>query len=111
MDTRRPDHYLWAMAAGVGVAVADVRKISVALTEDEAADLRAAVDSDAYASSDEIVREAIADWRIEHAQLEDDISRLRDLWDAGKDRGATRPLDIEWTLVAARERLGTAEAV
>jgi antitoxin ParD1/3/4 len=111
MDTRRPDHYLWAMPAGVGVTVADVRKISVALTEDQLADLRAAVDSDAYASSDEIVREAIADWRLGHARLEDDIGRLRDLWDAGKDRGATRPLDIERTLVAARERLGTAEAV
>jgi antitoxin ParD1/3/4 len=83
MDTRRSDHYLWAMAAGVGLTVADVRKISAALTEDEAADLRAAVDSGAYASTDEIVREAITVWRIEHALLDDNISRLRDLWDAG----------------------------
>ena len=90
--------------------MADVRKISVTLTEDQLADLRAAVDSGAYASTDEIVREAIAAWRFAHALRNDDILRLRELWDAGKDSGQTRLFDIERTIAAARDRMGKAAA-
>ena len=90
--------------------MAELRKISVALTADQLADLQAAVDSGAYASTDEIIREAITAWRLGHALHDDDIRRLRDLWDAGRDGGATRPFDIERTLAQARDRLDKAAA-
>lgn len=91
-------------------AVADVRKISVVLTEDQMADLQAAVDGGAYASTSEIVHEAITAWRLGHALHDDDVQRLRELWDAGKASGATRPFDIEHTIAAARGRLAKAAA-
>ena len=59
MDARRPDHDI-DHGAGMAATVADVRKISVALTEGQLAGLRAAVDSGASASTDEIVQEAVA---------------------------------------------------
>jgi len=90
--------------------LADLRKISVALTEDQLADLRAAVDSGAYASTGEIVREALAAWRLAHALRDDDILRLRNLWDEGRDSGPPRPFNIERTLAAARDRLDKAAA-
>jgi antitoxin ParD1/3/4 len=90
--------------------MADVRKIRVALTQDQMTDLQAAVDSGAYGSTDEIVQEAITAWRFAHGLLDDDVTRLRALWDAGKEGGATRPFDIERILTAARGRLGKAAA-
>ncbi len=90
--------------------MAGVRKITVALSEDQLADLRAAVDSGAYASTGEIVREALAAWRLAHALHDDDVGRLRELWDAGRESGPTRPFDIERPLAAARNRLGKAAA-
>ena len=71
--------------------MADVPKFSVALTEDQLADLRAAVDSGAYASNGEIVQEAIAAWRLTHVLDDDDILRFRQLWDAGRAIGAPLP--------------------
>ena len=94
----------------MGVVVADVRKISVDLTNEQMADLQAAVDSGAYASTGEIVREAITVWRLSHALRDDEIQRLQELWDAGKADGASRRFDIERTLASASTRLGKAAA-
>jgi antitoxin ParD1/3/4 len=90
--------------------MANVRKIRVSLTHDQMTDLRAAVDSGAYGSTDEIVQQAITAWRFAHGLLEDDVVGLRELWDAGKQGGATRPFDIERTPATARGRLGKAAA-
>ena len=96
--------------AGMGATVAGVCRISVALTEDQLADLRAAGDSGAYASTGEIVREALAAWRLAHALRDDDILRPRELWDSGRDRGATRTFNIGLTLAAARDGDARADA-
>jgi antitoxin ParD1/3/4 len=90
--------------------VADVRKFSIALTKEQMADLQAAVASGAYASTDEVVLEAITAWRLAHALRDDEIQRLRELWDAGKAGGVTRDFDIERTISSARARLGAAAA-
>jgi antitoxin ParD1/3/4 len=94
----------------MGTTLADVRRISVALTNDQMADLEAAVASGAHASTGVVVREAITAWRLAHALRDDETQRLRDLWDAGKAGGATRPFDIERTLATARTQLGKAAA-
>jgi antitoxin ParD1/3/4 len=109
VDTRRLGYYL-DHVSDLGTTMADVRKIRVALTQDQIADLQAVVDSGAYGSTDEIVQEAITAWRFGHGLLDDDVARLRGLWDAGKASGATRPFDIERILAAARGRLGKAAA-
>jgi antitoxin ParD1/3/4 len=94
----------------IGTTVADIRKISVALTKEQMADLQAAVAAGAYASIDEVVLEAIAAWQLAHALRDDEMQRLRALWDAGKADGATRKFDVERTIATARTRLGEAAA-
>ena len=72
-----------------------VEKISIALTEDLAALVRKAVESGDYASTSEVIRDALRDWKIKRAAREEQIAELRRLWQDGIDSGVAGPLDIE----------------
>jgi antitoxin ParD1/3/4 len=63
--------------------MANVEKLSVALTSEQVASLKAAVDAGEYATTSEIVREAVRDWQLKRELRREDIDRLRELWDAG----------------------------
>jgi len=54
----------------------DILKISVALTGEQAATLKAAVDSGEYVTTSEAVREALRDWRLKRRLQREDIRRL-----------------------------------
>lgn len=73
----------------------DIQKVSVALTAEQVAALKAAVDSGEYATTSEIVREAIRDWQLKRELRQEDIQRLRQLWDEGIASGPPRPVDFE----------------
>ena len=88
----------------------DIQKISVALTGEQLSVLRAAVEAGEYATTSEIIREAIRDWQFKRELRQEDIKRLRKLWDEGKASGPAEPFDIERTLVAAKARLKGAGA-
>jgi antitoxin ParD1/3/4 len=88
----------------------DVRKISVALTGEQLAALKAAVETGEYATTSEIIREAVRDWQFKRELRQEDVKRLRKLWDEGKASGPAKPLDIERTLAAAKARLKDAGA-
>ena len=90
--------------------MADIQKVSVALTGEQVAALRAAVESGEYATTSEIVREALRDWQFKRQLRQEDIKRLRQLWDAGKASGPAEPFDTERTIAAARARLKDAGA-
>ncbi len=77
----------------------DIQKVSVALTAEQLAALKAAVDAGEYATTSEIVREAICDWQLKHEFRQEDIRRLRQLWDEGKAS------DTQRTIAVARARL------
>jgi antitoxin ParD1/3/4 len=85
--------------------MADVQKVSVALTNEQVVALREAVATGDYATTSEVVREALRDWQFKRAQRQDDVRRLRALWDEGKASGPAEPFDVEQTLAAARARL------
>src|SRR6267154_437705 len=87
------------------IVVAEIQKVSVALTSEQIAALKAAVEAGEYATTSEIVREAIRDWQLKRELRQEDIKRLRQLWDEGKASGPTKPFDIERTIAAARARL------
>jgi antitoxin ParD1/3/4 len=84
--------------------VADILKLNIALTGEEVAALKAAVESGEYATTSEIVREAIRDWQLKRELRQEDTRRLRESWDDGKASGAPRPFDIERTLAGAKAR-------
>jgi len=83
----------------------DIRKVSIALTGEQIEALKAAVDSGEYATTGEIVREAIRYWQFKRELRQKDIERLRQLWDEGKASGPAEPFDIELTIAKAKARL------
>ncbi len=90
--------------------MADIQKVSVALTGEQVAALRAAVESGEYATTSEIVREALRDWQFKRQLRQEDIKRLQRLWDAGKASGPAELFERERTIAAARARLKEAAA-
>jgi antitoxin ParD1/3/4 len=86
----------------------DIQKVSVALTGEQLATLKAAVESGEYATTSEIVREAIRDWQFKRELRREDVNRLRQLWDEGKASGPSAPLDFDELRREARRRLAKA---
>ena len=85
--------------------MANVEKVSVSMSPQHAELLRDAVESGAYASGSEVVREAMRDWSAKWQQQRGDIQRLRELWAEGKASGPATPVDFDEVLEEAREEL------
>lgn len=83
----------------------NVEKMSLALTAQQAAMMRDAVSTGAYATTSEIVREAMRDWETKWVARNEEIRRLRALWDEGKASGPAQPLDFDELRKEAAVRL------
>jgi antitoxin ParD1/3/4 len=70
-----------------GLIMPNLEKISIALTPELAAAVRAAVASGEYVSSNEVVRAALRDWQLRRALHQKDLEELRRLWKEGTDSG------------------------
>jgi antitoxin ParD1/3/4 len=84
--------------------MSNVEKLSIALTADMAAMVRQAVESGQYASSSEVVRDALRDWKVKQAFAERQIDELRRLADEGLASGSAPWLGAEATLSEIRKR-------
>ena len=89
--------------------MSDIRKISVALTGEQIAALKAVVKAGEYATTSEIVREAIRDWQFKHELRQEDIKRLRQLWSEGLASGPASPVNFGELRREAQQRLRTAK--
>jgi antitoxin ParD1/3/4 len=67
--------------------MANVEKLSVAVTPEMAAMLREAVGSGEYASSSEVMREALREWKFRRGQRERAVEELKKLLDEGRNSG------------------------
>ena len=67
--------------------MANVEKLSVAVTPEMAAMLREVVGSGEYASSSEVMREALREWKFRRGQREQAVEELRKLVQEGIDSG------------------------
>ena len=85
--------------------MANIEKVSVALTGEQVSALKAAVEAGEYATTSEIVREAVRDWQLKRELRQEDIKRLRQMWDAGIASGSAGELDMKKLRREARERL------
>lgn len=83
----------------------NVEKMSLALTAQQAAMMRDAVNTGAYATTSEIAREALRDWEAKWLARNEDIKRLRALWDEGKASGRAEPIDFKELRVEAQGKL------
>jgi antitoxin ParD1/3/4 len=87
------------------VPVSNIEKLSVALTGEQVAALKAAVETGEYATTSEIVREAVRDWQTKRALRREDVERLRRLWEEGIASGPGRFSDMSELKAEARRRL------
>lgn len=79
-----------------------VEKVSVALTTDLAKLVRDAVQSGDYASSSEVVRDALRDWKVKREFRDIDVELVRRLWNEGIQSGPGRLGSLEAILAEAR---------
>ena len=85
--------------------MSDVQKVSIALTGEQISVLRSAVEAGEYATTSEIVREALREWQWKREMRSEDLHRLRAQWRAGKERGVAAPLNLKQTRERARRKL------
>jgi len=85
--------------------MANVEKVSVSMTPQHANLLRDAVQSGAYTSGSEVIREAMRDWSAKWMQRRGDIAKLKAMWDEGKASGAAVEADFDELRNEAREEL------
>jgi antitoxin ParD1/3/4 len=84
--------------------VAAVEKISIALTPDMASLVRGAVESGEYASSSEVIREALRDWKLKRSLQQQQVEEVRRLWQEGINSGPAGALDMAEVRREARQR-------
>lgn len=82
-----------------------VEKISIALSPELIDVIRKAVEAGGYASTSEVIREALRDWRLRQSLREAEVASLRQAWDDGIASGVARPLDMNKIKTAARRKL------
>ena len=85
--------------------MANVEKISIALPADMATLVRNAVETGDYASSSEVIREALREWKARRAARSEAVSELRRLWEEGIDSGRSAALDMATIKKRGRQRL------
>ena len=88
--------------------MATVEKISIALPRDMAALLRDAVATGEYASSSEVIRDALRDWKYKRALRQQAIEELRAAVMEGLNSDPGANLDIETIIARAKTRRSAA---
>lgn len=86
-------------------SMSNVEKVSIALTQDMLATVKSAVASGDYASSSEVVREALRDWKLRRALEAQSIEDLRRLVKAGIESGFEPHNGIDEIKAEGRQRL------
>lgn len=84
--------------------MANVEKLSVALTQDMAAMVRQAVESGEFASSSEVIRDALRDWKAKRSDAAREIEELRRLIAEGHASGTKPWVGVESIIAEARRR-------
>jgi antitoxin ParD1/3/4 len=88
----------------------DIQKVSIALTGEQVAALKAAVETGEYATTSEAIREALREWQWKRDLRAEEVKRLRQSWQEGKASGAAASLDLAETRDEARRRLKKASS-
>ncbi len=92
-----------------------VEKISIALPPEMAAQLRQAVATGEYASSSEVVRDALRDWTHKRELQQNGIAELRRVWQEAREKNgpyvsADEVMDrLERKYLAIAEAAGVAD--
>lgn len=75
--------------------MSNIERMTVVVPEPMAAKIRAAVATGDYASTSEVVRDAMRLWSDRREFRREELEALRNAWDAGKASGLAGPLDMK----------------
>jgi antitoxin ParD1/3/4 len=75
--------------------MSNIERMTVVFPEPMAAKIRAAVATGEYASTSEVVREAVRLWNGHRQLRQEEIEALRRAWDDGKASGIAGRLDMK----------------
>lgn len=70
----------WVGTSHTGDLMPSIEKISIALPPEIAAQVRQAVETGEYASSSEVIRDALRDWTHKRQLRQNGVAELRQLW-------------------------------
>ena len=84
--------------------MANVQKVSVALTAEFVTLLKEAVETGEYTSTSEVIRDALRGWNVRRATAMIDAAELRHLWEEGIASGPGRFKSIDQIKKEARRR-------
>jgi antitoxin ParD1/3/4 len=87
-----------------GLFMANVEKITIALTPDLSSLVRNAVEKGDYASTSEVIRDALRDWKIKRALAHRQIEELICMWQEGIESGPGRFDSMEEIIQEAKNR-------
>ena len=82
--------------------MATIEKLSIALPHDMVEAIRDAVDSGDYATTSEVIRDAVRDWRLKRRVEALDVEDLRRLVQEGIDSGPSIPADEVFAKLRAK---------
>jgi antitoxin ParD1/3/4 len=85
--------------------MAEIERLTIALPSPMAERVRAAVDAGEYASTSEVLRDALRLWEQRRDLRTRDLEVLRQRWDDGKASGPATDFDIERIIGKAKGRL------
>ncbi len=85
--------------------MANVAKISVALPPEMVSLVRDVVDAGEYASSSEVVRDALREWQMKRAMRDYAMEEVRRLWNDGIASGPSRTVQFADIKRKARAKL------
>ena len=82
--------------------MANIEKISIALPHDMVEAIREAVDSGDYATTSEVIRDAVRDWRLKRRVEAMDLDDLRRLVQEGIDSRPSIPAEEVFAILKAK---------
>ena len=85
--------------------MSNIERVTVALPVQMADSLRAAVESGEYATTSEVVRDALRLWESRRELRARELAALKQLWEQGKASGSSRPLDVEAVIAEAKAEM------
>ncbi len=89
--------------------MAKIERLSIAVPEPMAASVRKAVDDGEYASTSEVIRDALRLWETRRELRERDVEILRERWAAGKASGRAGPIDMETLIAEERKNMADSD--
>lgn len=90
--------------------MSEIERMTVTMPADMAALIKAAVEGGDYASTSEVVRDALRDWKMKRALQQQQLTQLRSDIQEGLDSAPTGELDADAIKRRGRERLAATKS-